>query len=371
MSPKPQQKRQEKEDLITVNQSQTDPVSNDNDTDLKPAPFIAAPSVGLLLRTKRIEKSFQKEDIAAILHISYIYVNAIEEGLTHQLPERVYTLGYIRSYARLVGLDPEKTAHQFGAEFFKGPLNYGLGSANNPSFPRLDKTPEKKKKISLRRTAALLTLTLTAIFIIYTQNQGDNTATVSLKKMSRINAHGTTIDTSPSILDHVAAFLSLNTVSVTKKGDKKIPLPHSNPKKKKAPILPGLAYSDEFPTIQTHTLTPSPAPKIQEKTLHSLPQAKTFTSDNSKPAITLYVRELCWVEIKDQNQKVLLSGNLKPGETYNVPKRPGLLLSVGNAGGILIGIGSKTPTALGNSGDVRHNISLDDQHLMGAPSLPR
>jgi cytoskeleton protein RodZ len=72
-----------------------------------------------------------------------------------------------------------------------------------------------------------------------------------------------------------------------------------------------------------------------------------------------------WVQIRDAARTVLFTGVLKPGDTYRVPDRPGLVLRAGNAGGLDILIDGKPTPPLGRKGAVR-NVELDPQALMSA-----
>ena len=55
-----------------------------------------------------------QEDIATKLKLSVRQVTAIETGDWSALPERTFTRGFMRSYARLVGLDPESVGIEQG-----------------------------------------------------------------------------------------------------------------------------------------------------------------------------------------------------------------------------------------------------------------
>ena len=52
-------------------------------------------------------------EIAQNLKISVAAVEGIENGLYERLPGDTFARGYIRSYARLVGLDPNRLALEF------------------------------------------------------------------------------------------------------------------------------------------------------------------------------------------------------------------------------------------------------------------
>ena len=72
------------------------------------------PSPGARLRAAREAAGMSQEDIATKLKLSVRQVTAIETGDWSALPERTFTRGFMRSYARLVGLDPESVGIEQG-----------------------------------------------------------------------------------------------------------------------------------------------------------------------------------------------------------------------------------------------------------------
>jgi cytoskeleton protein RodZ len=56
---------------------------------------------------------------------------------------------------------------------------------------------------------------------------------------------------------------------------------------------------------------------------------------------------------------VLLNRTLHPGETWEVPAKPNLLLTTGNAGGTDLLVDGVTIPSLGGSGAVRRDVPLD------------
>ncbi len=63
-------------------------------------------SPGEMLRDARERAGMSQDDIAAKLKLSTRQITAIETGDWDSLPERTFTRGFMRSYARIVGLDP-------------------------------------------------------------------------------------------------------------------------------------------------------------------------------------------------------------------------------------------------------------------------
>jgi len=64
-------------------------------------------NIGEQLRQAREEKGLSIQDIEKATHIRHAFVLALEENRFEDLPDPTYVRGFIRNYARLVGLDAE------------------------------------------------------------------------------------------------------------------------------------------------------------------------------------------------------------------------------------------------------------------------
>ena len=64
------------------------------------------------------------------------------------------------------------------------------------------------------------------------------------------------------------------------------------------------------------------------------------------------------------NNELLLTRVLHPGDSYRVPNRPDLVMFTGNAGGLEIRVDDALAPAIGPVGAVRRNIALDPDSLM-------
>ncbi|MEP3112132.1 RodZ domain-containing protein [Nisaea sp.] len=73
-------------------------------------------AVGAMLRQHRVERDFTVQDIAQQLRIQRSYLQALEEGDFDNLPGLTYAIGYVRSYAKLLDLDPDTLIADFKAE---------------------------------------------------------------------------------------------------------------------------------------------------------------------------------------------------------------------------------------------------------------
>ena len=73
----------------------------------------AGENPGELLRIERERVGFSAAEVAAHLHLSKTTLGYLEEGRFERLPGDTFTRGYIRSYARLLKLDPDVFAGYF------------------------------------------------------------------------------------------------------------------------------------------------------------------------------------------------------------------------------------------------------------------
>lgn len=73
-------------------------------------------TLGQTLRAKREKKKLSLEDVAKKLCIKEIYIEALEEGHYYAFPNRVYGIGFLRTYSKLLGLDADLMVAEFHAE---------------------------------------------------------------------------------------------------------------------------------------------------------------------------------------------------------------------------------------------------------------
>jgi cytoskeleton protein RodZ len=72
-------------------------------------------SLGEMLRQARLDRGASLADVEQETHIRRKYLEALEAEDYAALPAQVYTRGFIRTYARFVGLDPESTLDLFSS----------------------------------------------------------------------------------------------------------------------------------------------------------------------------------------------------------------------------------------------------------------
>ena len=76
----------------------------------------ALPSFCAELREARQRGGYSVADAAHVLRIQEHYLEALEEGRFDQIPGTTYTIGFLRSYAGFLGLDPDEIIDAYKRE---------------------------------------------------------------------------------------------------------------------------------------------------------------------------------------------------------------------------------------------------------------
>jgi hypothetical protein len=80
--------------------------------------------IGEHLRLVRTAKKIDVSTAAHALRIRQDFITALENGDSKNLPERVYTLGFVRAYARFLDLNIEDTINRFKFEVLGDACNF-------------------------------------------------------------------------------------------------------------------------------------------------------------------------------------------------------------------------------------------------------
>jgi len=75
-----------------------------------------AESVAEVLTKARREKQITLEEVEKVLKIQKKYLSLLEAGTFHKLPAAVYVVGFIKSYAKYLGLDEKKVIELYKRE---------------------------------------------------------------------------------------------------------------------------------------------------------------------------------------------------------------------------------------------------------------
>lgn len=299
-----------------------------------------AATTGALLRDRRIELGLDEKAIASKLKMRADLVRAIERGDYEKLPARTYAIGFVRSYAKFLGMDSAALVERFKDEL--QPLEISKPSELNfPEVPQARRLP----------SGQLLVVALVIAVVIYGAAQITMPSPESIPSTDREAGSVTVVDAP---------------VASTPVASKLVQAPRVvDAAPKVEPIFPVIA---DDPSV-TARLTSVLASPLSAPAATSASDAVTVReSAPGASRITLKALEETYVQVKDlalkKPQAILLARVMSPGESFQAPNRAGLVLLTGNAGGIQVEVDGRSVGVLGKSGQVIKRLPLEPAYFL-------
>jgi cytoskeleton protein RodZ len=274
-----------------------------------------APRAGADLRSARERIGWSLQDIATALRIRLQYLEALEAGRLNDLPGNAYALGFLRTYATALGLDPNEVARRIKAEVA------AVNEKTRLAFP----VPVPERGLPAGAVVMLGVLLAVGAYAGWYRLSGEGRLPAETNTQVPVRL--------ASLADQAVRIQPARPIQVA--------APAEPPTLQQAEAPPGL-------TISPSSAAAAPVPPLP------LPGAQSGQS-----RILLRASADAWVQVRDRAGPVLLTRILHSGETWEVPARPNLLLTTGNAGGTDLVVDGVTSASLGGSGMVRRDVPLD------------
>ncbi len=312
-------------------------------------PYEAGPAsaaqVGADLRAARERLGWSVAAIAAHLRIRRPYLEALEAGRTADLPGIAYAVGFLRTYAQALGLDPDEMTRRFRAEAAEANRKTEL------NFPA--PVPDR----GIPAGAVILVGAVLAIG-----------AYIGWYRLSEMRQPGPEpVPPVPAHLATLAEPVAPPTPPAAAVQETAPPAPAPDPTAAEAaPPLPSVAPSS--------AAAATPVPPVSEPVAAAVPAAPAPAAAEPPNAtgarIVVRARADSWIQVRDRGGQVFLNRVLRSGESWTVPDKPALLLTTGNAGGTeLLVDGTETP-GLGGNGAVRRDLPLDADAIKDGKLAP-
>jgi cytoskeleton protein RodZ len=271
--------------------------------------------VGGDLRLARERLGWTLPSVAAQLRIRLPFLEAIEEGRLGDLPGNAYAVGFLRTYAGAVGLDPDEISRRFRAEAAD------VNRKTELSFP----APVPERGVPAGAVVLVGLVLVAGAYVGWYRLSGSNAPRVEV------------VQAIPERL---------------------------------APLVPPTQPANVAPGVASVPVVAPPAPPIPilVPTISPLavppPASANASASASPPAadggrLVVRAKAEAWVQVRDKAGPVVFNRTMRAGETWPVPNKPGLLLTVGNAGGTEVLVDGIATASLGAEGAVRRDLPLD------------
>lgn len=330
----------------------------------------AAPSranPGETLRAAREEKNWTLAAVAQQLNLSERSLTQIEAGDFSQLPGHTFARGYVRAYAKLLGLDQNRLVQEFDQH-----TGTDASGASVNSLGHIDEPVRLSHNIMRFFTFALLLIVAGAAFYWWQDQRGREAGGPAVTALERIEVEAADGTTEIHLLDRAEEPAQpLEQPEATEQQAAESvsePLPLDEPAASTADAAP--AGSDEASSAAAETAAPAaPAPQpgtapIAGEAPAAASAAAPATAEQAAPAaapasapevaagegrLELQFSADCWTKVTDASGKVLFSGMGKAGTFRTLVGKAPLDVHLGFASGVQVSYNGEAVSLAGKT----------------------
>ncbi len=263
-----------------------------------------ASDIGAALRLTRQRLGLSLQDVADATRIKRAYLSALEEMRIEDLPSRPFTIGYVRAYARALGLDGEAAVNRFRLD---------APSAAEPLRPPVGVRKHKDARVPLLACGGAAILSAVILWNVAQHAMADDTPPPPLLPES----------TTP------AAPVATGQPTLPVSAAQPAPQDSDLPQTYKTPGMqavedPANANADDAAKTAASAVAANEASAPKSFTPHGAIYG--VAAQNS--AVTLQARKSASLVIRGADGSVYFAQQLKAGEAYRAPISKSLAVDV-------------------------------------------
>ncbi|WP_426206948.1 RodZ domain-containing protein [Pseudomonas sp. TWP3-1] len=299
---------------------------------------------GETLRQARESNGWSLAEVALKLNLTVTSLSNLEAGAFDKLPGHTFARGYIRAYAKLLGMDQTTLVQQFDQS--TGTDSQG---SNVHALGRIEE-PVRVSHTILRIVSLLLLIAVIGGGFVWWQDQtSQRTKDLTTLAPEHVEVEGADGTTQIHPLDEpedqaveqaqaegsTALALPQSETAADESTTAEAPVPTTTPT---APVVAPVApVHTPAPVVATPTPTApaTPAPTVTAPVAPAVAAAPTAAVAGQGQVQVQFVAD-CWTQVSDGSGKVLFSGLKRKGDSLAVAGKPPLAVRLGYARGAQI-----------------------------------
>ncbi|NWD80022.1 helix-turn-helix domain-containing protein [Pseudomonas reactans] len=282
---------------------------------------------GDTLRQARESNGWSLAEVALKLNLTTTSLGNLEAGAFDKLPGHTFARGYIRAYAKLLGIDQAILVQEF--DQFTGTDSQG---SNVHGLGRIEE-PVRVSHTILRIVSLLLLIAVIGGGFVWWQDQtSQRTKDLTSNAMEHVEVESADGTTQIHPLDEPE-----DQAVAESQAAPEAPATTEQPAPETAPAATAAAPAPATPAAPAHApaapvqAPATPAPAAPAAAAISPPTTPALIAGDGRVQIT-FVAD-CWTQVTDGNGKVLFSGLKRKGDTLDQGGKPPLTLRLGFARG--------------------------------------
>lgn len=351
---------------------------------------------GEVLRAAREKRKLTLEDVSAAIHVRAAQLRAIEEGNIDALPGMTYAVGFVKSYASYLKLNPIDLGNKFKSE-------HGALKPLMPDLPEIKPVVESRmpdpRIVGVAAFFAVVVLLGWTFFgsddtageldiapvVVAENGEGEVAVEIAPENVTEAVAgkQDEVVETAGSPEDSSAADDEAKEAVAAKAEEKKAEAAKAEEKKEEvkaeekakaeeketvAETTPEASVAEEEATEEVAAIDEEAAKKkaAAEAVANAAVQAEVAEEPitiRKAGRVVLKARQTSWLQVSDANERVVFKKLLHAGEQYTVPEGRGYTLITTNAGGFDVIVDGKQAPALGKAGEILRGLPLEPAEL--------
>ena len=332
----------------------------------------SAKKIGMALKSARRQQEMSLADVSRRLNISSDFLASLEAGTFHDLPGPTYVVGFLRSYARLVGIDSDALVDSYRGLEGQAPR---IQTYNMPMTAR---PPQRSGPLVASVVVVLAVLAYSGWYWVNGTTQNDvlttDLATREVTAPTLVGADlpdlavtlpdaTTPSPTVPATVSPVTGTTMTGTTVTGTSGSTDAPAPVDV-----AVVLPQLPVPVQemvpaTPAITPDALATSTAPVLESQPTSLPTNAAQATLRDPGQEIIIRAVASSWVEIIRNDGGAVMTKLMRAGDSYVVDADSSVYLSTGNAGGLVVIVGDDKPRSVGKIGEIVRDLPLTAETL--------
>ncbi|TDN69599.1 RodZ domain-containing protein [Paraburkholderia sp. BL10I2N1] len=290
-------------------------------------------AVGARLTQLRESKGWMIEDVSTRLKVSPVKLRALEAGDVSQLPDTTFALGVVRSYAKMLGVDPAPFSQALRRVKGVPEPDLSMPASSGRDLPRGrvslslgDSGPRSRSWLWGVAAVVVAVIALT----MWRTNGGDSSAWLARLKAGANGAAGGATGASGAVAqDQTAASAVVagqdtpasEAPAVAEQGASETPMPAPLPTAA-VPVAPAPAPAS------------APAVAVKEKAPDAAASEVTEASVGGRATVGIKVMQDSWFSVRQKDGKEVFSGIVHAGESKEVAGEAPFKVTVGNKAGL-------------------------------------
>ena len=306
-------------------------------------------SIGEFFRQVRETKGLTIDEVASKTRIRTDFVKALEDGNFAKLPDQVFARGFVRSYARSLGLDEDDAIHRFAQS--AGAYYDKQGERERLKVRQAEE--ERKRQANRKAVAIAIGLAILALIFLLSREQ----SSLLVRRSSSDLPPSASKRTAPPIPEPQDAPPSQQAEEIppdpkTKPSEPPAVSAEASVGNNVAPVTGPASTASTVPELAV----PSPSSLGSDGPLGGISLEGSGATEGPL-ALDLEATELSWVVVQIDGgspQEVLL----RPGEKARWKGQDQFILTLGNAGGVKAALNGQPQKPFGPSGKVARDIII-------------